>query len=79
MSEQLTIGSSQTAQTITARVLAECRKTYGSTIDDHTLEVWVDAVVSSLLDDQTRVTQFVPLLAMRDIRERASHYIAGGA
>lgn len=79
MSEPPIITRSQTAQTITARVLAECRQTYGSSIDDHTLETWVTSVVSSLLDEQTRVTQFVPLLAMRDIRERASHYIAGGA
>ncbi len=79
MSEQPTIIRSQTAQTIAARVLAECRQTYGSTIDDPTLEAWVTSVVGSLLDEQTRVTQFVPLLAMRDIRERASHYIAGGA
>lgn len=79
MSDQLSIGGTQTAQTISARVLAECRKTYGSKIDERTLEVWVTSVVSSLLDDQTRVTQFVPVLAMRDIHERASRYIAGGA
>ncbi len=79
MSEQPPAVSSKTAQMISARVLAECRKTYGSTIDDTTLELWVTSVVSSLLDERTRVTQFVPVLAMRDIRERANQYISGSA
>lgn len=78
MSEQQLASNTATAQSITARVLAECRKTYGSTIDDNTLQSWVTSTVNALLGDQTRVTQFVPLLAMRDIRDRASHYMSGG-
>lgn len=79
MSDQPVIGNSKTVQSISARVLAECRQTYGATIDDNTLQLWVTTTVSALLTDQTRVTQFVPLLAMRAIRERASHYTSGGA
>ena len=79
MSDQRMVSDSKTAQSISASVLAECRKTYGTMIDDNTLQLWVTSTVDALLDGQTRVTQFVPLLAMRDIRERASQYIAGSA
>jgi hypothetical protein len=74
MTEQPVIGFSGTVQTITARVLAESRRTYGATVDDMTLQTWVTSALSLLLTEQTRVTQFIPVLAMRDIRERASHY-----
>lgn len=79
MSEQPAGGFTRTAQTIAARVLAECRKTYGASIDDRTLQSWVTSALSTLLDEQTRVTQFVPVLAMRDIRERASQYVSEAA
>jgi len=72
MSEKPIVTFSRTSQTISARVLAECRRTYGSVADDSTIQAWVSAALSSLLTEQTRVTQFVPVLAMRDIRERAS-------
>jgi hypothetical protein len=74
MTEQPVIGFSGTVQTITARVLAESRRTYGATVDDMTLQTWVTSALSLLLTEQTRVTQFIPVLAMRDIRERASQY-----
>ncbi|HET9660435.1 MAG TPA: hypothetical protein VFP05_08885 [Thermomicrobiales bacterium] len=74
MTEQPVAGFTRTAQTITARVLAESRRTYGATVDDITLQSWVTSALSALLTEQTRVTQFIPLLAMRDIRERASLY-----
>lgn len=74
MSEQPVAAYAMTAETIRARVLAESRRTYGAAIDDNTLESWVAAVLSSLLTEQTRVTQFVTVLAMRDIREFYSRY-----
>lgn len=79
MTEQPVIGFSGTVQTITARVLAESRRTYGATVDDMTLQSWVTSALSLLLTEQTRVTQFIPVLAMRDIRERASHYTSEAA
>jgi hypothetical protein len=69
LSEQPVVAYTKTAETIRARVLAESRRTYGATIDDITLESWVASVLGSLLTEQTRVTQFIPVLAMRDIRE----------
>ncbi len=79
MTEQPVIGFSGTVQTITARVLAESRRTYGATVDDITLQSWVTSALSLLLTEQTRVTQFIPVLAIRDIRERASHYTSEAA
>jgi hypothetical protein len=79
MTEQPIAGFTRTAQAITARVLAESRRTYGALVDDITLQSWVTSTLSVLLTEQTRVTQFVPLLAMRDIRERASLYVSEAA
>ena len=76
MSDQPVAAFARTSQTISARVLAECRRTYGTMVDDLTIQVWVSTALSTLLTEQTRVTQFVPLLAMRDIRERASNYVS---
>jgi hypothetical protein len=45
-------------------------------VDDSIIQVWVSSALSTLLTEQTRVTQFVPVLAMRDIRERASSYVS---
>jgi hypothetical protein len=39
----------------------------------------VASALSTLLTEQTRVTQFVMVLAMRDIRERASQYMTEAA
>ena len=79
MSEQPLATYSKTTQTINARLLAECRKTYGTMVDDSTIQAWVSAALSNLLTEQTRVTQFVTVLAMRDIRERASTYVSSEA
>ncbi len=76
MSEQPVVTFANMSQTISARVLADCRRTYGTLVDDMTIQAWVSSALSTLLTDQTRVTQFVPLLAMRDIRERASSYVS---
>jgi hypothetical protein len=69
----------KTRQTISARVLAESRRTYGTEVDDVIIQSWVTSALSTLLTEQTRVTQFVSVLAMRDIRERASRYASDAA
>lgn len=79
MTEKPVTGFGGTVQTITARVLAESRRTYGATVDDTTLQSWVTSALSVLLTEQTRVTQFIPVLAMRDIRERANLYASEAA
>ncbi len=79
MSEQPVVSFSKTSQAINARVLAECRRTYGTVADDITLQSWVSSVLSGLLTNETRVTQFVPVLAMREIREFANSHVSSKA
>jgi hypothetical protein len=67
----------KTYRAVTTRVLTESRRTYGEQIDELILEHWVQAAIASLLTEQTRVTTFVPLLAMRDIRTWAEQYSGG--
>ena len=76
MSEQPVVNFASMSQTISARVLAESRRTYGTLVDDVTIQFWVSSALSTLLTEKTRVTQFVPLLAMRDIRERANGHVS---
>lgn len=64
----------RTAQVITTRVMSESRRAYGAIVDDLTLQDWVTAILESLMNEQTRVTTFVPLLAMRDIRILVEQY-----
>lgn len=79
MTEQPVVGFAKTVQSITARVLAESRRTYGATVDDVIIQSWVTSSLSLLLTEQTRVTQFIPVLAMREIHERASHHVSEAA
>lgn len=79
MNDQGVASFAKTRQTISARVLAESRRSYGAMVDESTLEAWVSAAISSLLTEQTRVTQFIPVLAMRDIRDRANRYASEAA
>lgn len=76
MSEKPVATFTNTSQAINARVLAESRRTYGALVDDSTIQAWVSSALSSLLDEQTRVTQFIPVLAMRAIQEIANNYVS---
>ena len=79
MSEQPIASYSKTQQMISLRLIAECRRMYGAVVDDSTIESWVSSTLSGLLTEQTRVTQFVSVLAMRDIRELASQFVSEAA
>ena len=79
MADQPVATFAMTRQTISERVLAECRNTYGAVVDDLIIQSWVTAALNKLLTEQTRVTQFVAVLALRDIRERASQYLSEAA
>lgn len=56
------------------RVLSESRRAYGAIVDESTLQDWVTAILGSLMNEHTRVTTFVPVLAMRDIRILVEQY-----
>jgi hypothetical protein len=53
---------------VTERVLDEARRTYGE-MDAGVLEHVVHQAIADLWTDSIRVTSFVPVLAMRRVRE----------
>lgn len=58
-----------TLATMSARVLADARRSFAG-VDAAILEHEVHEVVSRLWTESTKVTTFIPVLALRDLRER---------
>ena len=56
-------------ETMTERVLIEARRTFGDLPDDR-LQGVVQGAVSDLWSDSVKVTSFIPVLAMRSVKER---------
>lgn len=54
---------------MTARVMSEARRVYGTSIDDGLLARCVDQAVAGLWTESTKVTTFIPVLALRDVRD----------
>ena len=59
-----------TAESMSARVYADARQSFAAKIDSGTLQEQVDEVVALLWTDSPRVTAFIPLLALRELRAR---------
>lgn len=59
-----------TLATVSARVLADAQRSFAAEVDAAVLEQQVHEVVSRLWTESTTVTTFIPLLALRDLRER---------
>ena len=53
----------------TARVLGDARRSFGERFDDSVLERCANEAVASLWQETIRVKAFVPVLALRQIRE----------
>jgi hypothetical protein len=51
------------------RVLKDARRTYGDEIEVEQLQMYAEAAVADLWRDSIKVTSFVPVLAMRLIRD----------
>ncbi len=79
MAQKSDSGIAITPEAISERVLDDSRRMYGSWVDDNILQNWVNSALTSLLTDSTRVTIFVPVLAMRAIREHADRYASDAA
>lgn len=58
-----------TAAAMTARVLTDAKRAFGDQVEDPLLERYAQEAVASLWQDSIRVTTFVPVLALREIRE----------
>jgi hypothetical protein len=65
------LGQSESVRTpaaMTARVLADARRSFNG-IDDAVLEQFAREAVAELCGDSIKVTTFVPVLAMRRVRD----------
>ena len=61
--------SLRTPAAITARVLADAKRAYGHLADESVVERCAREAVEEILNDPVKVTTFVPVLAMRRIRD----------
>jgi hypothetical protein len=59
-------------QAIVAKVVKNARRSYGGRIDDVTLVDWARKAVADLLKEPVKVTNFVPVLAMRAVDAEAA-------
>jgi hypothetical protein len=59
-----------TFASVADRVLTDARRSFGAEMDVVTLEKEVQDVLSGLWSDSTRVTTFIPVLALRELRDR---------
>lgn len=63
-----------TFASVTDRVLADAIRSFGAGMDAATLENEVHDVVSQLWSESTRVTTFIPVLALRELRDRLGEH-----
>jgi hypothetical protein len=61
--------ASQDRAAITARVVSDARRLFRDVADDALLERCVRQTVADLWSGSIRVTSFVPVLALREVRE----------
>ncbi|MBA2598644.1 MAG: hypothetical protein H0V00_18640 [Chloroflexia bacterium] len=59
-----------TFATMSARVMADAQRSFAANIDTAILEQRVQEVVSLLWTESTKVTNFIPVLALRDLRDQ---------
>jgi hypothetical protein len=59
----------KTEQSIRERVLSEARRTYKQFVDDSFLQDWAARAVDELWTESIKVKTFVPVLALRRIRD----------
>lgn len=59
-----------TFASVTERVLADALRSFSEEFDRTFLEQEVHDVVSQLWSDTNKVTTFIPVLALRDLRDR---------
>jgi hypothetical protein len=55
---------------LSARVYADARRTFAGEVDETRLEMEVAEVLDRLWTESTKVTAFIPVLALRDLRDR---------
>jgi hypothetical protein len=58
-----------TRDRIAERVATYARRHFHGEVDDAMLDLWAEEAVTRVWGDGVRVTTFVPMLALRDVRE----------
>lgn len=71
--------ASNTAATMTARVLTEAKRAFGDRADEPRLERFAREAVDDLWRESIVVTSFVPVLALRRIRDLLDDDLRGTA
>ena len=61
--------AAMTSGTMTARVVSDAQRLFGDRATAPVLEDYAQAAVSDLWQDSIKVTRFVPLLALRQVKE----------
>lgn len=72
-------GNAPTAATVAEKVMADAQRSFASDVDATLLERQVHEIVAQLWTESTKVTTFIPVLALRDLRERLNdgHELTG--
>jgi hypothetical protein len=59
-----------TIETMSARVLADAQRSFAAQVDSSILREHVSDVMAQLWTESTKVTTFIPVLALRELRVR---------
>jgi hypothetical protein len=66
-------GSAPTAASMAEKVVADAQRSFAADVDATLLERQVHEIVAQLWTESTKVTTFIPVLALRDLRERLTN------
>ncbi len=69
MSEVNVAAPLPTPSEMTMRVMKDARRIYGDKVEVEQLQMYAEAAVADLWRDSIKVTTFIPVLAMRLIRD----------
>ena len=70
-------GTTMTRSKMAERVFADAHRSFASGEDVHLLQGQIAQIVDDLWTETTKVTTFIPVLALRDLRERVESQRGG--
>jgi hypothetical protein len=66
-------GSAPTVASMSEKVVADAQRSFAADVDATLLERQVHEIVAQLWTESTKVTTFIPVLALRDLRDRLNN------
>lgn len=66
-------GAAPSAAAVAEKVMADAQRSFAADVDATLLERQVHEIVSQLWTESTKVTTFIPVLALRDLRDRLTN------